>query len=384
MINKLFIPFIGLLIGVVIGLYSIIPQITKNITLIHTKDAGKKQVIGFLPYWLLNKAKSNYSDYITTLTYFGLNVGGNGNIIKLANPQEKDPGWNALSSGKLDTFLTNARKNNVKLSLLLSSGDSESINQLLANPIGHANTLMKDVMPIMKRYSFTDLNLDIEYTATPAAITQKHFTQFVQTIKQQINSHHLGTLTIEISPTDVIKQEIINIQSIAPFADAIVLMAYDYHSPTSNVTGPVAPLNGAGISSEYDVTTAVEKSLQIMQPEKLILGIPLYGYEWETLNTAVRSAPIPGTGVMASNNRMESFLSSCATCSAFFDNEAQEVFVVYQNQDTGTYHQISFPNQESMKAKVTLANTKQLGGVALWALGYEGSNILDPLVTYKP
>jgi spore germination protein YaaH len=67
-------------------------------------------------------------------------------------------------------------------------------------------------------------------------------------------------------------------------ADNIVLMAYDYHSTSSFVTGPVAPLSGAGIMSEYDVTAAVEKTLDLIPPQKLVLGIPLYGYEWETLD----------------------------------------------------------------------------------------------------
>src|SRR5207248_7468338 len=37
------------------------------------------------------------------------------------------------------------------------------------------------------------------------------------------------------------------------------------------------------------LTAAVQRSLQTVPPEKLVLGMPLYGYEWETLNTAVRS-----------------------------------------------------------------------------------------------
>ena len=193
----------------------------------------------------------------------------------------------------------------------------------------------------------------------------------------------LGTVTIEISTADTIKYNLINIPAIEPFADTIVLMAYDYHSPTSIVTGPVAPLNGAGIDSEYDVTTAAERTLQSVPPNKLILGMPLYGYEWETLNTAVRSAIIPGSGVLASNSRAESLLSECASCSAFFDNESQEAFAVYEDTTSGTYHQLSFPNQQSLNAKLALSNKETLSGVALWALGYESDSMLTPLLQYK-
>jgi spore germination protein YaaH len=380
MTKKIIIALAGLLIGILIAGYFIY---FKTILPFHQKVQSQPQIIGFLPYWLLDNAKSNYSDKLTTLTYFALNVDGNGHIVKLSNPQQEEPGWYALSSGKVDPFLNNARANNIKLSLLISSGDANAINQLVSKPQQHAITLINDVSPIMKQYHFSDLNLDIEDTSPASAAAQMHFTQFVQDIKQQLNKKQLGTLTLEISPTDPILPNLIDINAVAPYTNYIVIMAYDYHSSVSLVTGPVAPLTGAGTDLEYDVTSAVEETMKSMPSDKIILGMPLYGYEWETLNTALHSAIIPGTGVIASNNRMESFLSTCATCSAFFDTESQEEFVVYQDQSTGTYHQIFFPDQQSVASTINLAKQKQLGGVALWALGYEGSNMLDPLKTYK-
>jgi spore germination protein len=379
MAKTFILSLIGLIIGITAGIYVI--NHVNEIPLKALKP--QRQVIGFLPYWLLDRAKTNYSQEITTLTYFALNVDGNGDIVKLTNPQQEEPGWYALESGKFDPFLNSAKKNNVKLSLLISSGDANAIDQLMEKPRQHADTLIKDVTPIMKQYGFSDLNLDIEYTAHASTAAQMHFTQFVQTVDQQMNKQQLGTLTVEISPTDAIQANLINLQAVTPYVNSVVLMAYDYHSTASYVTGPVAPLSGAGANLEYDVTTAVEKALQQIPPDKLILGMPLYGYEWETLTNAIRSAIIPGSGVIASNNRMQSFLTGCATCSAVFDNQSQEMYITYQGQDTGTYHQIYFPDGQSVSAKINLANKENLAGVALWALGYEGNAMLEPLSAYK-
>jgi len=380
MMKNIAVAILGLLIGIVAGLAFINYQTNTHK---NSNELPKKQIIGFLPYWLLEQAKNNYADSLTTLTYFGLNVDGDGHIIKQITPQQDDPGWYALNSGKLDPFLKNAKGNNIKLSLLISGGDAGAINTLVSNPAQHADTLISEIKPLMKQYGFNDLNLDIEYRVTSSSVTETHFTQFVEEIKQQLIKQKLGTLTIEISPNDVIKNNLINTKALASIIDTMILMAYDYHSQGSYVTGPVAPLSGAGVDSESDVTTAVEKALQTIPSGKLILGMPLYGYEWETLNTAVRSAVIPGTGALASDNRMESFVPSCATCSAFFDTEAQEEFIVYKDSDTGTIHQIYFPNQNSIKAKVDFSNKEKLGGVALWALGYEGDTMLHPLKNYK-
>ena len=56
-------------------------------------------VIGFLPYWLLANAKSDYSSYLTNITYFDLTIADDGTIQKLNNPQEQEPGWNNLNAG---------------------------------------------------------------------------------------------------------------------------------------------------------------------------------------------------------------------------------------------------------------------------------------------
>lgn len=380
MFKNIVIAFIGLVIGIIVGIYfgyfKLLPQRK-------TDNATHHQVIGFLPYWMLNQVSTNYAKDITTLTYFGINIDGNGHIVKLANPQQEEPSWYALNSGEANSSFSNAKKSHIKLSLLISDGDIYAINQLLSNPTANANNLITDVAPLMKKYGFTDLNLDIEYTTTASLQTQENFVQFVKAVKQQLKTRDLGTLTLEISPTDVIVRHLINLQKIEPYADNIVLMAYDYHSTTSFVTGPVAPLNGAGVNLEYDVTTAVEEALTAIPSQKLILGMPLYGYEWETLSNAIQSAIIPASAVLASNNRMQSVLSSCASCSAFFDNETQEEYAYYKDATTGTIHQMSFPTQQSVAAKLAFANKENLGGVALWALGYEGSGMLAPLTSYK-
>ena len=79
--------------------------------------------------------------------------------------------------------------------------------------------------------------------------------------------------------------------------------------------GTVAPLSGAGIVSEYDVTSAAEKALLQIPSSKLILGVPLYGYEWQTLSPNPRSADVPNSGVTASNRRAENLISTCTNCS---------------------------------------------------------------------
>ncbi len=372
----------GILLGVLFGVLFIFNfLIPKNSSSTINPLAPKKIVIGFLPYWLLDTETSDYSKYITTLSYFGLRVDQNGNIQKLLNPTQEEPGWNALRSGKLDPFFNKALQNNVSLSLMVASGDINSINGLISQPELHAKNLVSDLKPLIEKYKFSDINLDIEYTQSASPAARENFTKFVAEVRKQLANDE--TLTVEISPTDVIRNNLIDPKAMDKIADNIILMAYDYHSTSSFVTGPVAPLNGAGVMSEYDVTAAIEKSLDLISPQKLVLGIPLYGYEWESLNQVPRSAIIPNTGVVASNKRAEELLSSCASCSATLDKEADENYISYFDQNSKDYHTIFYPDKNSTEAKINFINEFQLKGLALWALGYEGNSILDPLRVYK-
>src|SRR3972149_9172515 len=47
--------------------------------------------IGFMPYWLLDKADKDYSGYLSEMTYFSLTVNPDGTIQKYTQPGEAEP-----------------------------------------------------------------------------------------------------------------------------------------------------------------------------------------------------------------------------------------------------------------------------------------------------
>lgn len=385
MIQKVLISLYGLFIGLGLGYFIFIYLAEEPVTLPNNIHIGTtpKNVIGFLPFWLAGKAVTDYSKEITTLTYFGLTVDKDGSILKLNSPTEEEPGWSALKSGKMDNFFDNARKNNINLSLLVFKGNPDTINQLITEPEQSATRLISDVAPIMKQHGFNDLNIDIENVQEASPDAQLKFTRFIKTIRQQVDAQKLGTITIDVGPTDLIKRRTIDPVEVSKYVDYVVLMGYDYHYTGSSIAGPVAPLMGAGTVSEYDVDTAVQKALAIMPAKKILLGIPIYGYEWETLGNVPRSATIAYTGVIASHQRVQNLINSCASCSAEFDPVDHESHLIYPDDSLPIYHQIFFPDTQATQDKINYATAHKLGGVAVWALGYEGTNILSPLINYR-
>ncbi len=370
--------------GLAIGFFSFYLTVKEepNLPIYSSLGITRHQAIGFLPYWLLDKTQDDYQSYITTLTYFGLTVGSDGKIVKLTKPTETDPGWYTLRHGKVDQPIADAKKNNIRLSLLVFNSNEDEINGLITDPVTHAGNLVTEVAPLMKEFGFTDLNLDIESVRPASEEARMKFTAFVREVKKQLAGKQLGTLTIDASPIVLIKPYLINLNEVGKIADQIVLMTYDYHYPGSYVTGPVAPVGGAGIDAEFDSETAVKEALKIMPADKIILGVPLYGYEWETIGETPRSAVIPGTGMTASARRIDGLLQKCASCRIQLDSYGLEHYFVYKDEKTGTYHQFFYPDKMATNEKVKLTNKYKIGGMALWALGYEDNTILEPLKDY--
>jgi spore germination protein YaaH len=376
-VRNILVGFFGILVGILVGYLIFFRTPVRSVL----KIPGN-QAMGFLPFWLLDKAQKDYSKYLNGIYYFGLTISDDGSIVEYANPQEKEPGWYALESGKVNPFLQAAKDNHQTLSLVVFSGSNKSIGVLVSDPVKHADNLISDISPVMKRYGFSDLNLDVEYIDVASEEARIHFTQFVKEVRKGLENQNLGTLSIDVSPTAFIKNYLINPADISKYVDSVIIMGYDYHYQGSSVTGPVAPLFGSSGVAEFDIQTAVEKALTVLPPSKIILGVPLYGYEWETIGTNPRSPVIPGTGITASSQRVQLLLEKCTTCSVKLDSEALEKYIVYRDVNTNSYHQIFYPDKEVMSDKIKFAEKHNLGGIALWALGYEDSTILDPLRSY--
>ena len=107
-------------------------------------------------YSLLSRARTDYSNEITTLSYFSLTLDTDGTILSQTNPGENEPGTECVDLRKVDPFLQNAKNKKINLSLVVFNASNEDINLLLADPVTHASNLTQEVIPVMDKYGFSD------------------------------------------------------------------------------------------------------------------------------------------------------------------------------------------------------------------------------------
>lgn len=348
-----------------------------------TFDVHKPVVMGFLPYWLLSKTQPESLSHLNRLTYFGLTLAGDGTLVIHTSPQETEPGWLALDKGKWQAKVAELSKNTFDTSLLIHLSNEASISALLADPPTHAVTMINQAEPLMKQYHFVDLNLDIESFKTASPATREAMSTFLRSTKAELQKRQLGTLTTELTVSSLIKDQLLDPIVVGQVSDRVVLMAYDFHYRDSYISGSVAPIGGAKIKTEYDVNQSISLATQSIPPHKLILGIPLYGYEWESLSASPEAAVIPGTGKTATLTRVQDLQQNCASCSAGRDALSDTPYIIAPPNSESAYQQIFYEDQQSLKSKLELAKQYNLGGIAFWAMGYENPNTLEVVKEYQ-
>lgn len=148
--------------------------------------------------------------------------------------------------------------------------------------------------------------------------------------------------------------------------DYMILMAYDEHWATSPVSGSVASIGW--------VERGIAALLEVVPPEKIILGLPFYTREWEETptengNTAIKSRALSMAQVKQILEKNETQMS--------WDERAGQNFAYYKKGDS--VFKIWLEDEMSIELKAALIKKYDLAGAASWRKGFEEPEIWDVL-----
>ncbi len=344
------------------------------------------EVYGFQPFWLLPKTDENSLDMLTTLSYFSLSMKGDGTLISKINSKEEEPGLTNLKSERLAARLSKARERKLKTSLTVTLFSQTELSLLLKNPEQSALKLLEEITPVLTQYQFSDLNLDIESFREASLEEQQQLAVFLRTVKENLKkTSPQATLSIELTVSSLFSQQLLDPVEIGKVADRVILMAYDFQTRGSYLTGPVAPISGAPDLRLMDIRSSLALAVKKISPEKLLLGVPLYGYSWETISNQPGAPVIPGTGLTVPISQVPELkgqLEGCSDCSFGFDQVAGSPYLILLTPEKSFRHYY-FEDVTSIRKKMTLANEFHLGGVALWAVGYQSDQESEVIKAFK-
>lgn len=284
--------------------------------------------------------------------------------------------YQANADGSLNTIpddpvIATARRRNVApmmvvTNIVTGSGFSSSIAHSILTSDAAQETLLTNVLRILRQKNYFGLNLDFEYLLQE---DRERYNQFLT--KAAARLHAAGyILTTSLAPKTRADQpgllyEAHDYPAHGRIVDYVILMTYEW-GYTNGPALPVAPLNLVEQVLQYAVSA--------IPNQKIFMGIPNYGYDW-TLPF------VQGTKARALTNPGAVELARRVGARIFFDSKAQAPYFHYYSSDAKE-HEVWFEDARSIDAKLRLADRYGLGGISYWTINsYFAQNwlVLDAL-----
>lgn len=333
------------------------------------------QVYGYAPYWTINKLDNVDFNVLTTFAYFGVPIQTDGSLDR------NDQGYEVFMSDKATQIFQRAHDAGTKVNLTVTLMDNDEILAFLDNPQAQ-QTAINEIVSEVKNRGIDGVSIDIEYAGTPDAGYRAKFTEFVKNTSDRMHAEIPNSqVTVAVYALSAKQPQLYDIGSIAESADSIFMMAYDFSVKGSKSSQPTAPLYGHKEGKYYyDIATAVEDFLEVMPAEKLILGVPYYGYNYLVYEPQVKGATRPAhswrgkpavqTYALAQEN-VNADMSGINAYQEGWDEDAQVGWRAYKLAESDTWRMIFIEDERSLGIKYDFAKSRNLAGVGIWALGFD-------------
>lgn len=342
--------------------------------LLHPHEKLNKYIIGFLPYWRIEDMKYIKLERLSEVNYFSLSVNNTGDILKVVN-NETDPGWREWQKTALKDFIGKTHIMGTKFTVTIAAHNNDVIENILNSPDSQTN-LISQIKEITKTNNLDGINLDFEYNGTPDEQYQTLFSAFIKNLNNELKQNNPNTiLAVSVLPREGREKSLYDFSNIQQYIDHVIVMSYDYYAANSEIAGPVAPMRGFKDNKFFfDVETTIEDYEKQVPANKIVMGIPYYGWDWAVENgKTIQSKTFP-----QDDNKNYSAILSFARMKentdlkpnqCQWDDYALETWCWYKKDNTD--HQVWYEDAKSIGIKYDFVNKQNLAGAAIWVLGYD-------------
>lgn len=272
---------------------------------------------------------------VVSPSFFSLERGSNGEIYDNA----KDDGAE---------YIEWAHNNNYQVWAMFSNNSLKDTTSQILNDYEKREAMIENLMDLVEEYNLDGVNVDFEnMNESDKDVYSRFLIELAPRLKK------IGkTLSVDVTAPDGSETWSLcfDRNTIANVADYIVFMAYDQYGTSSNKAGTTAGYNW--------VEANIKKFLgqEDVDPEKIILGIPLYMRLWEEEED--------GTAKPEVVNMRDMFDVLPENQVATWDEELKQYYVEYE--EDGKKYKMWVENEKSVGEKINLANQYNLAGIAFW------------------
>lgn len=302
---------------------------------------GSLDINGFAYPSIADQVLQNTLPFLTYLSVFSYSVNEDGTLVDLSDDEvlERTEGTDVTPM----MVITNIEPG--------GGFSSDRLQNLFANAAA-VSDLIENILNTMEDKGFTALNVDFEYVYPE---NREDYNNFLRTVKESFAPFGY-ILTSSVAPKITRNQqgllyEAHDYAAHGAICDYVIIMTYEW----GYAYGP--PLPVAPINSVEDV---IKHAVSEIPSEKILMGIPNYGYDWMLPYR-------PGTAARTLS------LSNCVQIAIQentdiqFDNVAQSPFLSYYDMN-GQEHITWFEDARSIQAKLQLIEKYGLAGPSYWTV----------------
>lgn len=280
---------------------------------------------------------------VVSPTFFSLQKKGKGNIIA-----------NVGSNGT--NYINWAHNNGYKVWALVSNDSMKETTSEILNDYKLREDLINNIITIVENYNLDGINIDFENIyESDKDVFSRFIIELAPRLKEQGK-----VLSVDVTAPDGSPDWSLcyNRNVIADVADYIVFMGYDQNGATS-------PEEGTTAGCDW-VEANIKKFLnnEEINPNKIILGTPLYTRIWSEENGKISSKVID----------MKDVYNQIPQGTNIEWNDSLKQNYAEYKKDGKTY-KIWIEDSKSIKYKLELINTYNLAGAAYWEKDRESDDI---------
>ena len=312
----------------------------------------EKVVYGWHPYWV-GSAYNNYDwNLLSHLSFFSYEVNEtNGEALSTH-------GWS--TSDAVDSALAN----NVKVTLCVTLFGGSDLATFLTNSTAK-QTLIDNLITLVDDRGAHGVNIDFE------GLPSSQKTNFANFMVDLCNQMHTAIPGSEVSTVlyAVDWNDVFDFDIMANVVDHFIVMGYAYYYQGSGSTGPCDPLYHFGSSYNYTLSKTTTYYLDKGCPkDKFVLGLPYYGYEWETSSLTIPSSTLASgvarTFAYVKNNTSGNYSVGNYT----WDADSYTDMFAFNN---GANKQCFIALEDAFEKRLDFVNQTDIAGIGIWALGYD-------------
>jgi spore germination protein YaaH len=312
-------------------------------------------VYGYFPYWAAATSTIRW-DLLSHFAYFDAPITAAGTLAAV--------GRERLESARFAAFRDEAALRGVTFVVTFTNFAKLEIGELVG-PL--RTTTIDTIVGAVKSSGARGANIDFE---TVPGSSRAAFVEFMAELTTRLHAEVPGSHVTSATPI-IDWSNAYDVPGLLSRSDGVMVMVYGCSWGAAPRAGPTSPLAPSTLWGNCSLRHALDSyrppGTELLQ-NKVIAGLPLYGYLWETADATPRSATV-GTG------RSRTW-SDCRPLfdrgGRLWDGDSDTPWTTFL--DGSRRMQVWCEDTESLRSKLQLASERAVGGIGLWALGNEGDD----------